>query len=791
MYCPERLRGLRSTNHACAKFYTSRTIIRDTNEFMEGTDPLGPRPPPPRRRLLAAASRSSASPPPASATKAMNQKFSVPGREGWETNQQIAQHYRGTGGNSAPLMPVVTLPAGQTAADPASARDLRADRAARGAGAARLARGRLRLHRRPRRSSPRTGARPSSSPTRRPIPTSPSATTRRPRRRLRAALQGATVGGRAGPPLGLRRARSARRGGGDGPGVLVEALLGGFGALLVLAFVFGSLLAFVPLLMAIPAIMTSFLAVYGLTHGHRRLADRAVPDRADRARRGDRLRADHRRALARGARPRRRRATRRSCARWRPPGAPSSSRARRSRSACSRSSCCRCRSCARSATAGMLIPLDLACSSRSRCCPSCCTRSGRRLDWPHRRTDDKASRAWTRWAQRRRPPPLAGGRRRAAHPRARSSLAATNLQPGHLRTSTRSPSPATPRRASSRSSARASASGALLPYEILVRGAVGADAVARGGRRRRRHPRRGRARPRWRAGGTAVVDAFADARRLDARRPRPGRRGPQRRARRRARRAGVGGAAAAERGLHRRRLRQLPADDRADRGAHVRAARARVPLAAAAAEGRDAEHHQRRAPPGACWSSSGSRATARSCIWGIAATGSITAWIPLMVFAFLFGLSMDYEVFILARMREEYDATGDTDEAVDPRHRPHRAAGDERRADPVPRLRVAGLGPGDRRQGARDRPGRGHPARRHGHPRAARARRRVAVRPLELVLPPRPGARCCASSRRCRRPSAPRPGADRRARPRAAPRRSRRSARGGPASTARGATGRR
>ena len=42
----------------------------------------------------------------------------------------------------------------------------------------------------------------------------------------------------------------------------------------------------------------------------------------------------------------------------------------------------------------------------------------------------------------------------------------------------------------------------------------------------------------------------------------------------------------------------------------------------------------------------------------------MTAWIPLMVFAFLFGLSMDYEVFILARMREEYDATGDTDEAV-------------------------------------------------------------------------------------------------------------------------------
>ncbi|HEY4825069.1 MAG TPA: MMPL family transporter, partial [Solirubrobacteraceae bacterium] len=46
------------------------------------------------------------------------------------------------------------------------------------------------------------------------------------------------------------------------------------------------------------------------------------------------------------------------------------------------------------------------------------------------------------------------------------------------------------------------------------------------------------------------------------------------------------------------------------------------------------------------------------------ATHSVTAWIPLMVFAFLFGLSMDYEVFILSRMREEYDATGSTDAAV-------------------------------------------------------------------------------------------------------------------------------
>ncbi|MFI0450007.1 MMPL family transporter [Actinomadura sp. 6N118] len=51
-------------------------------------------------------------------------------------------------------------------------------------------------------------------------------------------------------------------------------------------------------------------------------------------------------------------------------------------------------------------------------------------------------------------------------------------------------------------------------------------------------------------------------------------------------------------------------------------------------------------------------------IWGISATGSIAVFIPAMVFAFLYGLSMDYEVFILARMREEYDRTGSTETAV-------------------------------------------------------------------------------------------------------------------------------
>jgi RND superfamily putative drug exporter len=49
-----------------------------------------------------------------------------------------------------------------------------------------------------------------------------------------------------------------------------------------------------------------------------------------------------------------------------------------------------------------------------------------------------------------------------------------------------------------------------------------------------------------------------------------------------------------------------------------------------------------------------------SPIFGIPATGAITFWVPITVFAFLFGLSMDYEVFILTRVREEFDAGHET-----------------------------------------------------------------------------------------------------------------------------------
>jgi hypothetical protein len=88
----------------------------------------------------------------------------------------------------------------------------------------------------------------------------------------------------------------------------------------------------------------------------------------------------------------------------------------------------------------------------------------------------------------------------------------------------------------------------------------------------------------------------------------------------------------------------------------VRAACARVPVALLPLEGGDPQpdlarcglrDHRLHLPAG-----HGSEA-----IWNVHATDAIIPWIPLMIFAFLYGLSMDYEVFMLTRMREAYDET--------------------------------------------------------------------------------------------------------------------------------------
>src|SRR3954469_17303836 len=184
------------------------------------------------------------------ASDGLKQKFSVPGQEGWQTNQRIVQLYGGTGGNAAPLVPVVVLPPGRTVDSPGVRADLQ------------------RVDRRITRALPgsrvtgyaTTGDRAFVSKDGRTVfsiayppldPDQPFNDNPKAEKKARAALKGATVGGAPVHLSGFDALSNESGGGGDGPGVLLEALLGGFGALLVLAFVFASFLAIVPLVIAL------------------------------------------------------------------------------------------------------------------------------------------------------------------------------------------------------------------------------------------------------------------------------------------------------------------------------------------------------------------------------------------------------------------------------------------------------------------------------------------------------------------------------------------------------------
>ena len=129
---------------------------------------------------------------------------------------------------------------------------------------------------------------------------------------------------------------------------------------------------------------------------------------------------------------------------------------------------------------------------------------------------------------------------------------------------------------------------------------------------------------------------------------------------------------------------------------------------------------------------------------GLQSTVPIVPFVPMMMFAVLFGLSMDYQVFLLTRVREEYDKTGDTRQGVVRGPGPHRARHHLGRADHD--LRVRRLRPelltrgedvraGAGVRGARRRDGRPHDAGAvdHGDP-----RRRELVVPEVAGLPAPP-----------------------------------------------------
>jgi RND superfamily putative drug exporter len=593
-----------------------------------------------------------------SASKALKQKFSVPGREGFVTNQQISHEFGGTGGNNAALLAVVTLPNGASVGSAPVRAQLAGVEArlraalprARVAGYASTGDAGAFVSRDGRTTF--AIAYPPFDP-KQAFNDNPEAA-----KHAIKAFRGVTVAGAPVRITGLD-ALSVQSGGGNGPGVLVEALLGGVGALLILAFVFGSFLAFVPIMMAIASILTCFLVVWGVTT----VTEVSPIVQFLIALIGLGVSIDY--ALLVVVRWREERAH----------GLQGDAAVMRAMQTAGRAVVFSGTTVAIGLLAlvalplpflrsvgygGLLIPLISVVVAMT-LLPVVLSSIGARLDWPHVRDDDKASRSWTSWANlvvRRRWVAVAG----AALVLAALVLAATNLQLGlsNVNDIAKRGEAKQGLLAIERSGIGA---GSLVPHEVLVRGSSSPEAVAHAlAQVRGVSGAVAPALPEWRRPGAAVVDAFTPA---DA--------------------SSSAGTAALDR--VRSAVRAQPGDVRlgglaAQNSDFISAVYGNFPLMIALIALITfvllARAFRSLLLPlkavilnvisvGAAWGVLDlvwQRGHGSQQIWGIAATGSITAWIPLMVFAFLFGLSMDYEVFILARMREEYDATGSTDAAV-------------------------------------------------------------------------------------------------------------------------------
>ena len=590
-----------------------------------------------------------------SSTKSFSTQFSVPGREGFATNARIARIFD-NGGNNAPLLAVVTLPAGTSRSSPTvrDGLDQVAARLQRALPGSRTA------------SYASTGDRAFVSADGRttfviayPPPDNESfGTNARAAKTAAAVLAGDRIAGAPVHVTGMDALQN-QTGGSGGPGVLLEAMLGGLGALVVLAFVFASLLAFVPIVMAIVSIMATFLVLWGVTTftSVSMIVEFLV------ALIGLGVAIDYSLLVV---------------VRWREERAHGHA----GDAVVVRAMETAGRAVVFSGTtvaigllamivlplpflrsigyAGMLIPL-ISVLVAVTLLPIVLAKVGDRLDWPHVRSDERASRSWTSWAR------LVVRRRWIAAAAAGVVLvalvvAATSLQPGAANVDT----------LSKQGDAHAGlvalersgiGAGALQPIEVLAPAGGNPAAVAAALRSAPGvHGAVAPAGAEWRRDGVALVDAFPNA---------DGSTSAGRDAityvRSVAHASGAGvrvGGIGAENAdfvsaiygsfpvmialiavltflLLARAFRSLLLP--------LKAVVLNV-ISVAAAWGVITLVWQ--------------NGHGSSLLWGIAATHSVTAWIPLMVFAFLFGLSMDYEVFILSRMREEFDRTGSTDAAV-------------------------------------------------------------------------------------------------------------------------------
>ena len=592
------------------------------------------------------------------ATDALDPEFSVPNKEGWETNVDIAQKYRGTGGDTSPLVPVVQLPKGTQADSPSVKADLaKVDRSLEQAlPGSRVA------------SYASTGDDAFISKDGRttfavvyPQPDPDSAFGENPRaeKAASAALKDATVAGQPVHLTGFDALFEDSGADSEGPGLLLEALLGALGALAVLTFVFASFLAVLPILMAFVSIMTTFLLLLGLTE----LTSVSPIVQFLIALLGLGVAIDYSLIVA---------------SRWREErshGRSGDEAVQKAMETAGRAVVFSGITVAIGLLAlialplpflrsmglgGMLIPLVSTLVAIT-LLPVVLAKLGSRLDWPHRRTDDKASRAWTRWAEmvaRRRWLAAAAGMAVVLA----LVVAATDLQLGASDADTVAKS-GDARDGLVALEKAGIGEGALLPHEILVEGGGDPGQVASAvGQVEGIHGAVAPDSPDWHRGGTALVEAIPipDSGSPEGEDTLQGVRdaahdvGPGVR---------VGGQPAANADfidavygsfplmialitistfiLLARAFRSLLLPAKAIILNVLSVAAAWGVLVLVWQHGYGSE-----------------------LIWGVEATGSIPSWMPLMIFAFLFGLSMDYEVFILARMREEYDRTGSTEQAV-------------------------------------------------------------------------------------------------------------------------------
>jgi hypothetical protein len=131
---------------------------------------------------------------------------------------------------------------------------------------------------------------------------------------------------------------------------------------------------------------------------------------------------------------------------------------------------------------------------------------------------------------------------------------------------------------------------------------------------------------------------------------------------------------------------------------------------------------------------------------GFHSNGAVVTWLPLFLFTVLFGLSMDYHVFILSRVKELVDRGVPTDEAVARGIRSTASTVTSAAAVMVAVFAIFRLPPHARHQADGRRARRRSAARRHPDPRGAAAGGDEAARRLELV--PAPLARVAAATDR-------------------------------------------